>query len=331
MRIATFNLENLDDETGQDPSLATRVAIMRPQLDRIAADILCLQEVHSQDSPQGRTLAALDTLLAGTRYEAYERLTTTTTAAQLYQERNLVILSRFPFIAHARQIIRDSSGPRPAYRVATADPPDQTADPLGGEQPILYAQVDLGDGRLLHVLNVHLKSKLATDITGQKLDDYTWKTPAAWAEGFFISSMKRVGQALQVRLELDRLFTQADQAGGPAPLIAVCGDFNAASDEVPVQAICGQVEDTGNPAHGPRVMVACENQIPESARYSLFHLGRGEMIDHVLASRALLATLEHTEIHNEYLPDESGAFRTDVKFPESDHAPVVAQFSMADN
>jgi endonuclease/exonuclease/phosphatase family metal-dependent hydrolase len=331
MRIATFNLENLDDETGQDPSLATRVAIMRPQLDRIAADILCLQEAHSQDSPQGRTLAALDTLLAGTRYEAYERLTTTTTAAQLYQERNLVILSRFPFIAHARQIIRDSSGPRPAYRVATADPPDQTADPLEWERPILYAQVDLGDGRLLHVLNVHLKSKLATDITGQKLDDYTWKTPAAWAEGFFISSMKRVGQALQVRLELDRLFTQADQAGGPAPLIAVCGDFNAASDEVPVQAICGQVEDTGNPAHGPRVMVACENQIPESARYSLFHLGRGEMIDHVLASRALLATLEHTEIHNEYLPDESGAFRTDVKFPESDHAPVVAQFSMADN
>jgi endonuclease/exonuclease/phosphatase family metal-dependent hydrolase len=331
MRIATFNLENLDDETGQDPSLATRVAIMRPQLDRIAADILCLQEVHSQDSPQGRTLAALDTLLAGTRYEAYERLTTTTTAAQLYQERNLVILSRFPFIAHARQIIRDSSGPRPAYRVATADPPDQTADPLEWEPPNLYAQVDRGDGRLLHVLNVHLKSKLATDITGQKLDDYTWKTPAAWAEGFFISSMKRVGQALQVRLELDRLFTQADQAGGPAPLIAVCGDFNAASDEVPVQAICGQVEDTGNPAHGPRVMVACENQIPESARYSLFHLGRGEMIDHVLASRALLATLEHTEIHNEYLPDESGAFRTDVKFPESDHAPVVAQFSMADN
>lgn len=66
MRIATFNLENLDDETGQDPSLATRVAIMRPQLERIAADILCLQEVHSRDSPQGRTLAALDTLLAGT-------------------------------------------------------------------------------------------------------------------------------------------------------------------------------------------------------------------------------------------------------------------------
>jgi hypothetical protein len=57
-------------------------------------------------------------------------------------------------------------------------------------------------------------------------------------------------------------------------------------------------------------------------------LVQGENIRY--ASRALLATLEHTEIHNEYLPDESGAFCTDVKFPESDHAPVVAQFTLLD-
>ena len=31
--------------------------------------------------------------------------------------------------------------------------------------------------------------------------------------GSFLSSMKRVGQALQVRLEIDRLFDQAEQAG----------------------------------------------------------------------------------------------------------------------
>jgi endonuclease/exonuclease/phosphatase family metal-dependent hydrolase len=85
MRIATFNLENFDDEAGQEPSLDTRIAIMRPELQRIAADVLCLQEVHSQDSLQGRTLAALDTLLAGTSYEDYQRLTTTTTGGDLYQ------------------------------------------------------------------------------------------------------------------------------------------------------------------------------------------------------------------------------------------------------
>ena len=38
-----------------------------------------------------------------------------------------MILSRFPIIAHDRQIIRDSSGPRPIYRVATADPPARIA------------------------------------------------------------------------------------------------------------------------------------------------------------------------------------------------------------
>jgi endonuclease/exonuclease/phosphatase family metal-dependent hydrolase len=168
MRIATFNLENFDDEAGQDPSLATRVAIMGPQLERVAADVLCLQEVHSQDSPQGRTLAALDSLLAGTSYQDYQRLTTTTTGGDLYQERNLVILSRFPLVDHPGTIIRDSSGPRPAYQVATANPPDHTADPLEWERPILYAQVDLGGGRILHVMNLHLKSKIATDIQGAR-------------------------------------------------------------------------------------------------------------------------------------------------------------------
>jgi exonuclease III len=58
MRIATFNLENFDDQAGQEPSLAARAAIMRPQLQRIAADVLCLQEVHSQPGAQGRILAA---------------------------------------------------------------------------------------------------------------------------------------------------------------------------------------------------------------------------------------------------------------------------------
>lgn len=45
-RIATFNLENLDDKPGQKPTLDERIALMRPQLMRINADILCLQEVH---------------------------------------------------------------------------------------------------------------------------------------------------------------------------------------------------------------------------------------------------------------------------------------------
>jgi hypothetical protein len=73
-------------------------------------------------------------------------------------------------------------------------------------------------------------------------------------------------------------------------------------------------------------MVPCENNIPDSAR-SLLHLGHGEMIDHIV-SRPLLRLFRSAEIHNEAPPDESGALRTDVDFPESDHAPVVATFEL---
>lgn len=320
MRIATFNLENLDDGPAIQPSLADRIKIMRPQFKRIRADILCLQEVHSQGAAGARTLQALDDLLQGTEYANFHRATTTTTGNELYDKRNIVILSRFS-ITHTDQI-RDSSGPRPNYKVATADPPDQTSDPVRWERPVLYVMIDLGNQRTLHVMSVHLKSKIAANVAGQKIDDYTWRSVAAWAEGSFISSMKRVGQALQIRMKIDDIF----DIQGEESLIAICGDFNANSDDVPVLAICGQVEETGNPAHAPRVMVPCERNIPESSRYSLIHLGKGQMLDHIIASRGLVQFFRHSEIHNEALPDESGAFRMDTKFPESDHAPVVAEF-----
>lgn len=320
-RIATFNLENLDDGAGVSPALADRIQIMRPQLDRINADILCLQEVHGQGETGARTLEALDTLLLDTQYAGFHRATTHTTSGQFYDKRNLVILSRFPILQ--TEIIRDSDGPQPNYQMVTAVPTDTTANELNWERPLLYVQIDLGQGRILHLINAHLKSKLASNIPGQKLNSYTWKTVSAWAEGSFISSMKRVGQALQARMLIDRIFDQH----GLDSLIAICGDFNAEAEEVPLRAICGPVEETGNPEHAPRIMVPCENNVPPSARYSLFHLGKGNMLDHIIASRPLIRYFHVAEIHNEALPDESGAFRSDVKFPESDHAPVIAEFN----
>lgn len=50
------------------------------------------------------------------------------------------------------------------------------------------------------------------------------------------------------------------------------------------------------------------------------------MVDHLLASRSILAFYRHTEVHNERIHDESVAFGFDKKLPESDHAAVVAEF-----
>ena len=65
LRIATFNLENLDVRPGQTRPLPERVSALRPQLIRLAADILCLQEVNAQTCGphRPRRLAALDRLL----------------------------------------------------------------------------------------------------------------------------------------------------------------------------------------------------------------------------------------------------------------------------
>jgi hypothetical protein len=83
-------------------------------------------------------------------------------------------------------------------------PTQQDASAVTVERPVLHARIDLGGRRVLHVINVHLKSKLPTDIPGQKMDPFTWRTPGGWAEGSFLSSMKRMSQAVGVRLLADQ-------------------------------------------------------------------------------------------------------------------------------
>src|SRR3546814_9152159 len=75
MRIATFNLESLDLAPGAEAAFARRAAVLRPQLEALRADILCLQEVNGQHvaGESGRALTALERLLAKTRYDGYHR------------------------------------------------------------------------------------------------------------------------------------------------------------------------------------------------------------------------------------------------------------------
>ncbi|WP_440956045.1 endonuclease/exonuclease/phosphatase family protein [Methanosarcina sp. Mfa9] len=328
LRIATFNLENLDfQKSNKEPTLEERIAVIRPQLERINADILCLQEIHGQEEEgQPRRLLALDSLLRDTRYAGFHRVSTMIgDGSEVCDKRNLVILSRYEIQEHHQY--RHYYAPAPHYRLVMEEREEgeeQKTIKVTWERPILHARISVGD-RILDVINLHLKSRLATNIKGQKLDRYTWKNASAWAEGFFLSSMKRVGQALETRMLIDQLFKKDEAAW-----IVVCGDFNADFDEVPVEAIRGQVENTGNGGLAKRVMLPCEMSIPESARFSLYHRGRGRMLDHLLVSRSMLAHYKGSEVHNELLHDESIAFATETKFPESDHAPVIAEFELPD-
>ena len=323
LRIATFNLENFDfpasDADENEPTLAERIALMRPQIVRLRADIACFQEVHGQERPgEPRALLALRELLTGTNLENANLVSTKPKNEGVYDVRNIVVATHLP--VHGREQLRNELIGAPMYRRVTADPPDQFAIEIGVERPILHVRLGLGAFDL-HVINVHLKSKIPTPIPGRTDGPFVWLTPDAWAEGVFISSMKRMAQAVEVRRLVDNIL-DAD----PDARIVVAGDFNATPDEIPVMAIRGNVEDTGNAALSGRVLVPIEHTVPQSSRYTLYHQGRGEMLDHMLVTRNLLAYYRGSEIHNEILHDESAAFAVDRKYPESDHAPVVATF-----
>ena len=136
LRIATFNLENFDDQPGATPTLAERIGVMRPQLLRLRADVLCLQEVHGQEAPgQPRSLRALSALIADTPYVAYQMsYTKTLQNAEAYDQRNLVVLSRFP-VLEVQQIKHDLTS-KPLYRSVTAQPQEAQAKEISWERPI---------------------------------------------------------------------------------------------------------------------------------------------------------------------------------------------------
>jgi predicted extracellular nuclease len=313
-------VENLDDIEGQNPTLDERLKILRPQVERLKSDIICFQEVHGQEIPgRKRDLLALKKLLLNTNHTNIE--STKTTAGEVYDKRNLVVAGSFEMF-EPRQLNNDLvKGPE--YDMVTEIPPSNQVKKIQWERPIFYVKIKVKEDFIIHLINLHLKSRIPANIPGQKKDNYTWKSSAGWAEGFFISSMKRVGQALETRILIDRIFDEEADAK-----IIVCGDFNAHPDEVPVEAIIGKVENTGNKELVNRVLLPCENTIPETSRYTFIHQGNKRMLDHMLISRAMIPYYRFAEIHNEILHDESLAYAYDEKFPESDHAPFVVEFDI---
>ncbi len=321
LTLATFNLENLDDVPGLAPTLAERIAVLRPQLVRTGADILFLQEVNGQPAKAPRSLAALDALLADTPFAGFERVSTESPNGGPMDKQNLVILSRWPI--GARRQVSHELVPPPHYRAVTAKPASDAAAEQKWDRPLLYARIDLPSGRPLHAINLHLRAPLAAMIAGQKIGPFSWATTAGWAEGFFLAALKRAGQALEVRLLADALFDDDPQA-----MVAVCGDFNAETAEMPTRILMAADEDTGNSALTERNLLAVEVAVAAERRYSVIHAGRPLLLDHLLVSRPLSRWFRSAEIHNEGLVDELVDYANEGRSPESHHAPVVVTFEM---
>ena len=323
IRIASFNLESLDEPPRGRVAVEKRIEILRPQLLRLRADVLCLQEVNGQNETDGtRSLRVLDKVLSGTAYANYHRVHSQSPSGKGARDRhNLVTLSRFP-ITKFEEVCHTRMEP-PLYHPVTEKPLQKNALPINWERPVLMCQLDLGTGtnNPLHVINVHLRAPRAAFISGQKKDATSWKSMPGWAEGYFIAALKQSGQALEVRFLIDEIFD-----ANPRALVCVVGDFNADDHEAPVRIIRGDEDDVGSGEFAARMLVAAERSLPESQRFSIIHRGKAQMFDHILVSNNLLAWLRKTEIHNEALGDEVASPAAIADAPESYHAPIVADF-----
>jgi endonuclease/exonuclease/phosphatase family metal-dependent hydrolase len=323
MRIATFNLESLDLPPRAATPIEVRAEALRPALERLRADILCLQEINGQHVPgkRKRELVALDRVLEGTRYAGYHRVATCGADNQTVADvHNLVTLSRFPIRSH-REILHGLVDPLQRRAITSVPRPDE-ARPVRFDRPLLVTGIELPEGQDLTIVNLHLRAPLASNVPGQKLEPFVWKTVGGWAEGYFLSAMRRAGQALELRLALEQMFDAE-----PRALIVVAGDFNAEDHEVPLKIVAGAEEDTGNGALASRSLVLLDRAMPTDRRWSVLHHGRPQMLDHILASRGLHALFTSIEVHNETLSDELVGYGRHTRSSGSCHAGVVAEFA----
>lgn len=312
LRLATWNLENFDERPGSGEP-GQRIAALRPTLDALRADVLCLQEVGAERLVKRtpRALHLLDELLDGTPYARFHRVAAGLPGGGLSNIHNLVVLSRFPVTAHEEV----------AHRFV---PPPVIGDrEVRWDRPVLHATLAVAEHRALHVIAAHLRAPLATHVEGEKLGPFSWRSVSAWAEGFTVSSVKRMGQALEVRLLVEALLAEA-----PAALVLAAGDFNADTSEMPLRVLRADLTDTGNADLAGHVLTPLEGFVPEGRRFTVIHRGRKQVLDHLLASPALAKGHVATDILNEGLGDEWVAARAGQAPAGSFHAPVVSEVEL---
>jgi endonuclease/exonuclease/phosphatase family metal-dependent hydrolase len=255
LRLATFNLENLDASRRGVP-LEQRIAVLRPQLCALDADVLCLQEVSAHARHDGRrALDALDRLLADTPYAGFARATTHAAGGGPADVHNLVVLSRWPIVA-TQQHLHDLVPP-PTVHLRTTPTPQDVA--VRWDRPLLEVHVELPGARTLVVWDAHLRAPLAAAIEGQKAA-HQWLSSAAWAEGYLLATIKRVGQALELRHHVDRRL-DAD----PDAWIVVAGDLNAGVDSAAYRLLRADVEFKRAGAGRPRADRARGGSPPTAA------------------------------------------------------------------
>lgn len=322
LRIATYNLESFGGDQSEE-LLDRRIEVLRPALEALRADVLCLQEVNAERRHKHgpRELGALETLFERTEYADFERVCTSREGDGPHDVHNLVVASRYPIVARA-QHLHDAVKPVSSELVRGVAPAEALS--IGWDRAALEVEIALPDGQRFFVIDLHLRAPIAAAIAGQKVSRSSWRSTQGWAEGFFASAVKRAGQALEVRLRVDRIFDE-----DPDALVIVAGDMNADPEESAPRIICAAEHDTGNRALAARELVHLADRIERDRRFTSRYRGRNCQPDHILGSTNVARSLVDVAIANDDLADGWEAGLDEQPILGSLHAPLVVELDLA--
>jgi len=310
LSISTLNVENLSkpkpsESEAKKQQYKQRLSLLRDIIFRLDADILALQELISP-----KALDDLFGLNFPSPFQPYKKPYVIGKPAE--RGVRCAVLSRF------------ESGPKIDHEtVAKFTWPDRGIEwQLEWDRPLLQVPVKVNSNLVITLFVVHLKSKMVTFPTGVDYSRYEWPNLKYYAQGSFLSTLRRVGQAMDLREKLDAVFERDPEAN-----IVVLGDFNDGLGSVTLDTIVGDHIGANNTKLWDFELVPCELSLPTEKQYTYIFRGKGIMLDHILISKNMLPFFKFATVYNELLKEEHVPYRGEKFFSEPDHAPVIAYFT----
>ncbi|MFC7496773.1 MULTISPECIES: endonuclease/exonuclease/phosphatase family protein [unclassified Nocardioides] len=316
MRVATWNLENLFAPGVTDAAPTTldayqaKLASLAETIAGIDPDVVAVQEVGPPPVLDDLA-AAVSALIGGTWHHEV--------AAPDDRGIRCGLLSRH-VLGDVDQVTDFPAGLGPVK----VNDSGRTLTTLG--RPGLHATIE-DDGRTVHVISVHLKSKLLTFTGGR----FSTKDEDERARYAVYAVHRRAAEAAGVRAYATELL---DQGGGQVPAVVVAGDLNDDVLAATTQILLGPPgSEIGTGGFEPPDQGDAQRLwnlaplIPVDDRYSRVYRGRKELIDHILVSHPLSRAVTAVAAGPAPSPSITDNPNTRRDEPGSDHRPVYADFA----
>ncbi|MDH2424923.1 endonuclease/exonuclease/phosphatase family protein [Sphaerisporangium sp. TRM90804] len=312
--VGTWNLENLYRPGGKyGPrdvnAYLGKLKALAATIGALGVDVLGVQEVGEPEA-----LSDLASSLSGDWHTALSRHPDA-------RGIRVGVLSRMPVT-----VVEDVTAfEAPLAAVQNADTGPGAAQTSRG---MLAVRVEPTPGVTLDLAVCHLKSKLLSFPGGR----FAARDEGERARYGAYALYRRAAEATTLRGLADRLV----DGRGQERAVVVVGDLNDEAQAATTQILLGPPGSALGTAGALRPdkgdawrLWNLDTLIPEAERYSRVHHGKGELIDHILVSRALIERVEEVRsVVDHGLPSvtEDPTGRRDAA--DSDHAPVIARFRL---